>query len=1052
MTRVYFPRSPKNVKTKLALLSCKTNQVITNKKLKIMKKILTLMAAMSAVAGTAMANDFNFANPVANAKEEGSSLQFNEESKAFTLPVTNGDEITLTATGDITVSFGGVELTKKNGKYAVTSDGDLTITLAENAAVTKIFVESSNTRAIQVEIDKAYDEMGKAIAAVAKYVTYEGFYTKVQEAISKAGEKVQAVKAELAEKKEANGVTDDVKNTLIAKLNSTTLIPDYGYGAIKDAQDAVAKANSTFQLFKDITTTEAKKALNKLDKANGTATIAEWNANGGKAINNKALFTHDFTATTDKNGNVTKINLGDFKTNWLKGEWDNLKKEVNVTIKNEAIAELSKFPNAFETNDKDYFVQLYTEVGEKLDNVIARAIFERDNLKSINDLSTKVEKVEAALKAGKPFDLDQDNDYTLLKEQIVSMQNEVKQTDNRYMYSEDQYTTFVTNIAGVSTKLDGFYTELVNKAKADLTAKLEEAQKNLTKYAYEVSAKYENEPDTKLDYQKKFSTQQNNLDKIKKSFENSQFTTVQTDYANFVDQINKLNGEVKKIWEKTLNAQKTEINQHNLEAQNRINGAIEDVRKDYNDYVGWIKNWMVLDATNSASDDLKANLNTLFSEINGLDEMIEKVQKLVEEKTANIQKESDAEFGAHYEANKNLYRITEDVEADYLNQVKDVADKVYDEIVDAALKANAAANTYLTTVDVENAKYLITEAKRNVKPGDKNEKMSNEAVIAFNEAYDLIQTKKQVTNEDGTLTWVGDGFIKTAQDEIARLAAFDGTEEKFKENILANKVGAIREILAKVKPAVETLNGELKSYTTQYSTIYDKKVDWNFAKKDETTLQMTVNDWEKKNNVEAKDHFDVKDALTKANTKLAGALTTLEESCLTASQKEAEIKKVLNEYDADMFKIQNYPTFKANEAAAPIVSAKVTEVEKAIADARKTIEAYEAEIKAEASASLDDVDSQFTNLKSSIDVAVKNNTISANKDGFIAGLDELAGKVADILKKAAEEANGGKLDLNGDGAIDGKDFKQAADNFETTLDSKTFDAFMSKYAEYKKNH
>ena len=78
----------------------------------------------------------------------------------------------------------------------------------------------------------------------------------------------------------------------------------------------------------------------------------------------------------------------------------------------------------------------------------------------------------------------------------------------------------------------------------------------------------------------------------------------------------------------------------------------------------------------------------------------------------------------------------------------------------------------------------------------------------------------------------------------------------------------------------------MKSYTTQYATIYDKKVNWNFAKKDETTLQMTVNDWEKENKVEAKDHFDVKDALTKANTKLAGALTTLEESCLTASQKD----------------------------------------------------------------------------------------------------------------------------------------------------------------------
>ena len=512
------------------------------------------MTALSAVAGSAMANDFNFeVNGTPNVDKNGyvagtnDNLQF-KDSK-FSFAVNNGDEITLTSTGKVTVKLGETVLkVNEAGVYKVEADGTLTVELAKDAAVTKIVVVSSNSIAVQKEIDKAYDEMGKAIAAVAKYVTYEGFYTKVQEAISKAGEKVQAVKAELAEKKEANGVTDDVKNTLIAKLNSTTLIPDYGYGAIKDAQDAVAKAESTFKLFEVITTTEADKALNKLDKANGTATIAEWNANGGKAINNKALFTHDFTATTDKNGNVTKINIGDFKTTWLKGEWDNLKKEVNETIKNEAIAELSKFPNAFETNDKNYFVQLYTEVGEKLDNVIARAIFERDNLKSINDLSTKVEKVEAALKAGKPFDLDQDNDYTLLKEQIVSMQNEVKQTDNRYMYSEDQYTTFVTNIAGVSTKLDGFYTELVNKAKADLTAKLEEAQKNLTKYAYEVSAKYENEPDTKLDYQKKFSTQQNNLDKIKKSFENSQFTTVQTDYANFVDQINKLNGEVKKIW------------------------------------------------------------------------------------------------------------------------------------------------------------------------------------------------------------------------------------------------------------------------------------------------------------------------------------------------------------------------------------------------------------------------------------------------------------------------------------------------------------------------
>lgn len=48
-----------------------------------MKKILTLMAAMSACAGTAMASDFNFANPSVDAKEEGSHLTYNETAKAL---------------------------------------------------------------------------------------------------------------------------------------------------------------------------------------------------------------------------------------------------------------------------------------------------------------------------------------------------------------------------------------------------------------------------------------------------------------------------------------------------------------------------------------------------------------------------------------------------------------------------------------------------------------------------------------------------------------------------------------------------------------------------------------------------------------------------------------------------------------------------------------------------------------------------------------------------------------------------------------------------------
>lgn len=142
------------------------------------------MTALSAVAGSAMANDFNFeVNGTPNVDENGyvagtnDNLQF-KDSK-FSFAVNNGDEITLTSTGKVTVKLGETVLkVNEDGVYKVKADGTLTVELAKDAAVTKIVVVSSNSIAVQKEIDKAYDEMGKAIAAVAKYVTYEGFYTR----------------------------------------------------------------------------------------------------------------------------------------------------------------------------------------------------------------------------------------------------------------------------------------------------------------------------------------------------------------------------------------------------------------------------------------------------------------------------------------------------------------------------------------------------------------------------------------------------------------------------------------------------------------------------------------------------------------------------------------------------------------------------------------------------------------------------------------------------------------------------------------------------------
>ena len=1021
-----------------------------------MKKILTLMAAMSACAGTAMASDFNFANPTVDAKEDGSSLKYDETAKSFSFTVTAEDEITLTATGDVTVKLNGSALTAVDGKYKATADGTLTIELG-TSAVTKIVVVSSNSRKVQTEIEKAQAKMGEAIAAVAKYVGYSEFYNKVQAEVSKAGQKVQDVKAKLAVLKETNKVTNENRDALIAELNSTTLLADGTYGAVKMAEDAIAKADATFALFTKIIGTDAKVALDALTKANGTATQGEWVVNGGEKINNTTMFTHNLKAVKN-HGIVTGTALDGFKTTWIESEWKNLNDEVNKTIKDAAVAELGKYPNAFVENDEQAFVAMYNEVVEKLRNVIARANFERDNLKTVNDLTAKVNKVDAALKAGAPFALDADNDFTLLKEQITAMQTEISSSENRYMYSQDNFSEFVNTISGVSTKLDGFYTELVGKARTDLQAKLKAAQENLTKVSYEVSAKYEHESATQKEYQKQFSEQQNKLDEVKKNVAASTFPTVQTDYKAFVDQISNINKKVDEIWGTTLSSQKAEILTHNQAAKDQIFKAIDAVRADYSLYVEKINTWINDDATKKAATDLKANLNELFSIVNGLDDMKAEVTEAVDKMTENIKKESDEEFGAHYEANKNIYRLTEDKVTGYLNSTKTVSDAIYDELKEAATTANAKAYNFVKTntnygvKSIRWANNLISDAKYNVKTGDKNEKMSAEADAKFKAAYDKI-AQKDLTAPKGEQ---GEGYVKIAETEIERLYNYDINKADFKDNILADKVVKNKEgkrelpeqYIAPVETAVNALNKELESYKAQYKDIYALKVDWNTAKAKEDELQAKVDAWEKANNVAAENHFNVNKELTAVNENLAKTLENLEKGCLTATKCQDATDKAKENYAVKMYMIQHFTEAKANEAAAPVVSAKVAEVEKAIADARTKVADYADDIKNKANADLNTIDDKLTTLKNSIDASVKANTIAANKDGFIASLTTLAGDVTKVLEAAAQAAKDADLDYNGDGKVDVKDLVDADADFQNTGDGFTFYKFLDAYLEY----
>lgn len=350
------------------------------------------------------------------------------------------------------------------------------------------------------------------------------------------------------------------------------------------------------------------------------------------------------------------------------------------------------------------------------------------------------------------------------------------------------------------------------------------------------------------------------------------------------------------------------------------------------------------------------------------------------------------------------------------------------------------------------ANRLIDNAEDDVQHGNNYEKMSYEAYNEFIAAYEKIRNKV-LTAPEGQQ---GEGYVQIAKAEINRLYNYNVDAADFKDNILADKVVKNKEgkrelpekYIAPVETAVKALNLELESYKAQYKDIYDLKVEWNTAKAKEDELQAKVNAWEEANKVAPENHFNVNRELTLVNEDLANTLKNLEEGCLTATKCKEATEKAKENYAVKMYMIQNFTEAKANEAAAPVVSAKVAEVEKAIADARTKVADYADDIKNKANADLNTIDGKLTSLKSSIDASVKANTIAANKDGFIASLTTLAGDVTKVLEEAAQAAKDADLDYNGDGKVNVQDLVDADSDFQKTGDGFTFYKFLDAYLEY----
>lgn len=1025
-----------------------------------MKKILTLMAAMSAVAGPAMAADYVWnvdATGNITAEEKGDIAFANNK---FTFTVNSGEKVWVKGS-NVTVSFGGANLTgvettfdmEGTGMlYTPGATGQVTVTLGANSTIQKIKVVGEYSMRIEGLFEAVKAEVQKANQETAVWATeaeLEPFFTAVRAQINKQGAINQEVRA-LLEQYQAENSVDEHAAALMGRLNA----------AILNIKKYVICAKADKKTYDRIIGDDAQALKNQLEK--GTSTPLNRDVN-----NDSEVYIKDWKKSSSNNNKPATF--VSWKTSWAEEAWNSFYKDIE-TIKSEALAELGKFDKAelpagsgsFQTGFTEAdFKAKYATLQTEATNVVNRAIFERDYAEKIKAAKEDIQAINEVVKAGTPFSVETPS-FSRLTDEVTRLNHFLAQPTDAHRsltkadlngaYFKGLYDDCAKEIADIKAAL-------VKQAKDALEARIEPTQKSLNETSYKISAKYVNEPETQKKYELEFAKIQKQLDDLKKNVAGvADFKDIVNTYNKYNGEFDTINKDINSKWQNTLSAQKKEVLDNNHEQAVALLKNVERVRTAYNDNVLRIKKWVDATWTDEDTDvKLNANLKELFSVAGGVDKMKDDIVADTLRYTKLINETPDVEFNA----NDNQYRLLKGEAEKFTTNLQTVETAIMAQINEAVFNANLRAAKYLNGSPMTDAYWYVADAQdasneyANLWPGTKHEFMSKEAVALFQKEFEKIAHKD--ANKQGA------GYLDEAERIIAAGHVTDFAKVDIDKQKLADQVADVEAIFAKVKPAVDALNKEKVAYKNLYDAIYVQKIDWNVVKAEAATYQKAIDAAAKKYNTTG---FDVTARLKELNKLFDGvkdvdgctedgAYTMLEKGTnpVNASNAElnASINKKIEEFKAGLNEIRHYPEILKNKAAMTTADADIKAVEAELVNAREAIKAYNETVQAGATQLLNGAESALKTAKAAIEDASNKLTLADNYtegQNLKQGLTNASQEIKDALAWAAQAAKDADLDYNGDGKVNVQDLVDADADFQKTGDGFTFYKFLDAYLEY----
>ena len=910
------------------------------------------------------------------------------------------------------------------------ADGEVVLVLGEATTINSIYVESDNYRKAEALIKNVgMAAVNKATVDIADYSTmidkdnqnlsFDGFFTSVKEEINLEAQKVAQMEAELVTAKAGNTV-----DKLLAEGLATSL--ENRLNAVKTAvEKIVTDAEAAKKNYDNITKVVAKGVDDRLVEAAKTSV--------SKIDNNALTYIWDFKLDSKK-----KIVKSSLKAAWAEDELKAIAKDRDE-LKKAAMEELSRFYKSTKNNadwQKDF-----DALKDQIDNMIARAIVERDYKSKITDLKTKVDNLNGVLAIK---DVNQKDVFTKpagyddWTKAVKELNDFIDDTTNRRDYTKNQLDA---DPVGKCTTAEKTFTDLKDKfitqAHDALAALSADAQKNIDTYSYKIAAKYQNEPATQKQYEKEFAVIQSNLNACNKTINLKDYATIVEGFNKIAKTISDINGEIETKWNKTLYDQKVKVKEKNAEEQKKIDDKIDAVRKNYNDYIAKIETWKKADFAN---DDMVASLNAnqrvLFDIVGELDAQKEDVASVVKALKEKIEGVSDVEFDPN-DATKYRFLGKNEKGQAYDDIVNEIERRINVQIEAAVTTANERAWTYLNrewsngkaTLTLRDADWKYQDAKEYIDKGLSESKMTQEAHDSFNNRYLGILDKSLNAN-------VGENY---------RVDALAKATEYKKANTLADNIGSIStDYLAKIETAVKAINVQLEAYTELYKQVAEKKVAWTVAKSKETDYQKEY----KQVVPDGKDDF-VKGKLEDINTILKNFSKKLEDNALAASTLKGEAEAELAKFADGYFQATNYKGYVANNEAKAKAEALIAVVKAEITNAKAAIAGYREEVQADANVVINAAERTVSAQESSVAKDFADGKLGDTYASIEGALNTVSANLKKALADAEKAEKGGNLDLDGDGEIGLGDIEKAADNVKSgAMDGTTYTDFIKAYLQY----